>query len=183
MYLEWERLRERPESQEEIHAFVQEAYGWNDEQFIERVLKPFLLQQKVKTAVISEFGSSDEELEQEALSLVVLAREEGADFSALARAESHDAATANQGGDLGYFSRGSLEPQLEQVIFGMEIGQVSDPVKSSYGWHIIKLEDVLYGENGAAQTARARHILIRGFDFDEWVEQQKRKLAIFRLVR
>ncbi|MBI2050190.1 MAG: peptidylprolyl isomerase [Parcubacteria group bacterium] len=183
VYLEWERLRERPESQEEIHAFVQEAYGWNDDQFIERVLRPFLLQQKVKTALLSEFGKSDEELEQQALSLVVLAREEGADFAQLAREESYDAATAHQGGDLGYFGRGALEPALEQAIFGMEIGEVSDPVKSSYGWHIIKLEDVLYDENRVAQKARARHILVRGFDFDEWVEQQKRELAIFRLVR
>ncbi|MEK7189121.1 MAG: peptidylprolyl isomerase [Patescibacteria group bacterium] len=182
-YLEWERLREKPEGQEEISAFVQQAYGWSDEQFIERVLRPFLLQQKVKAALIGEFGKSDEDLEQEALSLVVLAREEGADFGALAREYSYDATTAGQGGDLGYFGRGALEPALEQAIFNMEIGEVSDPVKSSYGFHVIKLEDKLTDEDGVAQKARARHILVRGFNFDEWVESQKRDIPIFRLVR
>ena len=96
---------------------------------------------------------------------------------------SYDAATGPRGGDLGYFGRGVLEPALEQAIFGMSIGEISKPVESSFGYHIIKLEDLLYDDSGVAQKARARHILIRGFDFDQWVEQQKRELAIFRLVR
>ncbi|MBI2636741.1 MAG: peptidylprolyl isomerase [Parcubacteria group bacterium] len=181
--VEWERLKEKPESEAEIAQFLRTAYQWSDARFIERVLEPFLLQQKVKNALVQEFGSSDEDLEQEALSVYVLALEEGADFDALARQNSYDARTADQGGDLGYFGRGVLEPALEQAIFGMKIGEVSAPVKSSFGYHVIKLEDLLYDGSGVAVKARARHILIREFNFDEWVEQQKRELAIFRLVR
>ncbi len=183
VYLEWERLKEKPESEEDISTFLRTAYGWSDSQFIGRVLRPFLLQQKAKNALMLEFGKSNEDLEQEALGVYVLAAEAGADFSALAKQYSYDAATGPQGGDLGYFGRGVLEPALEQAIFNMKIKEISKPVKSSFGYHIIKLEDLLYDENGVAQKARAKHILVRGFDFDEWVESQKRELAIFRLVR
>jgi parvulin-like peptidyl-prolyl isomerase len=64
----------------------------------------------------------------------------------------------------------------------MEIGQISKPIKSSFGYHIVKLEDLLYSDTGVATKARASHILIRGFDFNEWIEKQKQELAIYRLV-
>lgn len=183
LYVEWERLKEKPESEAEIAQFLHAAYGWSDAQFIERVLAPFLLQQKAKNALTEAFGKSNEELEQEALSAYVLVAEEAADFAELAREYSYDSITGPRGGDLGYFGRGVLEPALEQAIFDMEIGEISKPVKSSFGYHIIRLDDLLYDDTGVATKARASHILIRGFDFDEWVEKQKRDLAIFRLVR
>ncbi|MBI2636718.1 MAG: peptidylprolyl isomerase, partial [Parcubacteria group bacterium] len=144
VYLEWERLKEKPESEEEISKFLRTAYGWSDSQFIGRVLRPFLLQQKAKNALIEEFGKSNEDLEQEALGVYVLAAEVGADFSELAKQYSYDAVTGPRGGDLGYFGRGVLPPALEQAIFSMSIGEISAPVESSFGYHVIKLEDLLY---------------------------------------
>ncbi len=65
----------------------------------------------------------------------------GADFDSLARAISEDVTTANRGGDLGYFSWGRMVDEFQEAAFALEIGQISDVVKSSYGYHIIKLED------------------------------------------
>jgi len=183
LYVEWNRLKEAPEGEKEISQFLDSAYGWTDSQYIQRVLAPFLLQQKVKNALIQEFGKSDEDLEQETLSLYVLASEDGADFSKLAKEYSYDSSTSSRGGDLGYFGRGTLDPVLEQAIFSMNIGEVSKPVKSSFGYHILKLDDLLYDDSGVAVQARAKHILVRGFDFEEWIEEQKRGLSVFRLVR
>ena len=65
----------------------------------------------------------------------------GADFAALARKESEDDQSKAQGGDLDYFGRGRMVKEFEEVAFSMPVGQVSDLVKSSFGFHIIKVTD------------------------------------------
>jgi hypothetical protein len=67
---------------------------------------------------------------------------EGAeDFETLAREYSQDRLTARQGGDMGFFGRGDMVPQFEDAAYALEPGQVSDPVETSYGWHLIRLEE------------------------------------------
>lgn len=65
---------------------------------------------------------------------------EGADFGELAKAESMDL-TNRRGGDVGYFKKGQLVPEFEEACLKLEIGQVSPIVKTSFGYHIIKLTD------------------------------------------
>lgn len=67
--------------------------------------------------------------------------EDGGDFAALAKEHSKDPGTKDDGGMLGYFSAGQMVPQFEQAAFALQKGQISPPVKSQFGWHIIKLED------------------------------------------
>jgi peptidyl-prolyl cis-trans isomerase C len=64
----------------------------------------------------------------------------GADFATLAKEKSKDPGAAD-GGDLGYFVKGQMVPEFSEVAFKMYPGQVSNPVKTQFGWHIIKVED------------------------------------------
>jgi len=64
----------------------------------------------------------------------------GADFVTLAKAKSKEPGAAD-GGDLGYFTKDQMVPEFSEVAFKLDKGQVSDPVKTQFGWHIIKLED------------------------------------------
>ena len=64
----------------------------------------------------------------------------GADFATLAKEKSKDPGAA-EGGDLGYFTKDQMVPDFADVAFKMYPGQVSNPVKTQFGWHIIKLED------------------------------------------
>ncbi|MDP3995551.1 MAG: peptidylprolyl isomerase [bacterium] len=180
---EWAQISQSETNSETIAEFIDKAYGWSPEQFKSRVLLPFLLQQKVIGALQAEYGLREDDLRKQSQAVYELVSREHADFAAIAEEISDDAATAHLGGDLGYFGRGTMEPGLEQVIFEMEIGEINMPVQSSYGWHIIKLEDMLYDDAGTAVSARARHILVAGFDFDEWLQTQKSERAIYRLVR
>jgi parvulin-like peptidyl-prolyl isomerase len=64
----------------------------------------------------------------------------GADFAELARQESDDTGTGAKGGDLGFFHRGQMVPSFEQAAFAMQPGDLSEPVKSPLGYHLIKVE-------------------------------------------
>ena len=64
----------------------------------------------------------------------------GADFATLAKEKSKDPGAA-EGGDLGYFTKDQMVPDFADVAFKMYPGQVSNPVKTQFGWHLIKLED------------------------------------------
>jgi peptidyl-prolyl cis-trans isomerase D len=70
----------------------------------------------------------------------------GEDFAKVAAEVSADAGTKAQGGDLPWLSRGQLPGAFEDALFAMQVGQISDPVRSDDGFHIIKLEEVRAGE-------------------------------------
>jgi len=64
----------------------------------------------------------------------------GADFAELAKKKSKDPG-ASDGGDLGFFTKDQMVPEFSNVAFSLEPGKISDPVKSQFGWHIIKVEE------------------------------------------
>lgn len=65
----------------------------------------------------------------------------GKPFEVLAMEKTTDPSGKQNGGDLGFFSKGMMVPEFEAVAFTLEPGKISDPVKSQFGWHIIKVEE------------------------------------------
>jgi peptidyl-prolyl cis-trans isomerase C len=65
----------------------------------------------------------------------------GGDFAAIAKAESDDAGSGAQGGSLGSFPHGAMVGPFDQAAFSLPVGQISEPVKSPFGYHIIKVEE------------------------------------------
>ena len=86
-------------------------------------------------------AQQEEKIKGKALSVLEKARA-GQDFSELAKEYSEDISTKDQGGDLGYFSRGRMIRPIEEAAFNVEKGQVSDLFKTTFGYHIVKVEDI-----------------------------------------
>jgi peptidyl-prolyl cis-trans isomerase SurA len=105
--------------------------------------------------------------------------EKGADFSELAYGYSDDPSAKANHGDLGYFTAFQMVYPFEDAAYSLEPGQVSDPILTSYGYHVIKLEE----KKPNPGEIRVSHILIRTDPADpESVDQAKRKIGNIHTV-
>ncbi len=107
----------------------------------------------------------------------------GESFSTLAKEFSKDKGSAEKGGDLGYFSRGKMVPEFEQAAAGLKPGEVSEPVKTRFGYHIIKLTDIKKGtpanfEQSAESIKKQILAEKRKNLFDSYVEKLKGELNV-----
>jgi len=84
-----------------------------------------------------------------------LATKPGADFAALAKQYSQDAGSAPQGGDLGFAERSFFVGPFADAVFSMHPGDVRGPVQTTFGWHVIKLEEIQPGKSKALEEVRA----------------------------
>jgi foldase protein PrsA len=98
----------------------------------------------------------------EALAKVIKGKlDNGDDFAQLAKENSVDTGTAENGGELGLFARGTMVTEFENAAFAMKPGEISDIVQSKFGYHIIKVNDVqtlnILKANGASEEEIAIH--------------------------
>jgi peptidyl-prolyl cis-trans isomerase C len=80
----------------------------------------------------------------------------GEDFAELAKSFSKDSGSASRGGDLGFFGRGKMIPEFERVAFGLKPGEVSKPLKTRFGYHIIKVTEKKEGTQLAFSDVKDR---------------------------
>jgi peptidyl-prolyl cis-trans isomerase D len=98
-------------------------------------------------------GKDDAEVKARAEAILTQAKA-GADFAELAKKSSEDEGTAPKGGDLDFFGRGKMVPEFDQAAFALKPGQISDLVKTQYGYHIIKLVDKKEGATRSLADVR-----------------------------
>lgn len=118
---------------------------------LEKVMAGAVSEEDVQTMYDAEFGAMDPAEEYNASHILVETKEEaaaikeeldgGADFAAVAREKSTGPSGPN-GGNLGWFGPGMMVPSFEAATIALEIGEVSEPVETQFGWHIIKLLEV-----------------------------------------
>ncbi len=146
------------------------------EKYYRRHLDKFEILEKVKASHILikvDEGADDAvRAEKKAFAEKLLERAKaGEDFAKLARENSDDAASAVNGGNLGYFTRGSMVKPFEQAAFSMKPGDISDLVETIFGYHIIKVEE--YTEPGVRSLAEAMD------EVKEGLRQEKAKQLAF----
>jgi peptidyl-prolyl cis-trans isomerase D len=119
----------------------------------------------------------DEERTKERLSDIRAEIEEGEDFADLAQEFSDDQGSAKNGGDLGWFGKGKMVAPFEEAAFSLKPGEMSEPVKSDFGWHLIKVFDER--KKGEEREIKASHILLKTQVSDETVDQLRLKAEEF----
>jgi parvulin-like peptidyl-prolyl isomerase len=119
----------------------------------------------------------DEEKTKERLLEIKKEIEEGGDFAELAKEYSDDKASAKDGGDLGWFGKGKMVKAFEEVAFALKPGEMSEPVKSEFGWHLIKVFETR--QEGEQQEIKASHILLKTQISQETVDQIRVKAEEF----
>lgn len=119
-------------------------------------------------------AEKEEELRERAEYVLEKAKE-GSDFASLAKEFSHDA-TGPEGGDLGWFSRGQMVPAFEDAAFALQEGDLSDVVRSDFGFHVIKVE-------GVRDRGVQPYELVQADVEEKYRRQEARRLAAIEAER
>ncbi|MFC1628366.1 peptidylprolyl isomerase [Gemmatimonadota bacterium] len=151
-----------------LQARMMDMLDWRPGQVSRRQAEEFLLEVGDELMILrSIFLEKPDELDTDALGLEMIAQlrrrivEDGEDFAVVAREHSADPGSRPLGGDLGSAPRGNFVPSIDDAVWSLPIGEVSEPIQSQFGWHLVQ---VLSRDQ---ENAHSRHILIAGVGIRE----------------
>lgn len=170
---EFNKLTENAGGPDKVKETLQKLYGWTVDDFKKKI-RFSLVQQKLADK-ISNDSSLNGVAKAKAEDLLKQIKG-GADFAELAKANSEDS-SASAGGDLGFITKSQTVAEFEEAAFKLEVGQVSDIVKTQFGYHIIKSIEK------KDDTVHVSHILIKGVDLESWLKEQRDKAKIGRYFK
>ena len=138
------------------------------------VMESQLYQQKLFEEIVGNLECTQEEVwaqhilvgEEELAKNIKLRLEEGEDWALMAATYSTDESNKNNSGDLGWFGMGQMVAPFEEAAFALEIGEVSDPVQTDFGWHIIR---VLGHEERSLTSSACQEF--RQTEFQKWLKE------------
>ncbi|WP_043932220.1 peptidylprolyl isomerase [Bacillus sp. EB01] len=109
--------------------------------------------------------------------------DKGEDFAALAKEYSTDTGNAESGGELGFFGKGDMVTEFEDVAFKLDVNQISEPVKTEYGYHIIKVTDKQAAKEAVYEESKEdvkEQIFQQKFqtEYPTWLEDAKKEYKI-----
>ena len=160
--------------------------GQTREDYME-MLRQTLLAQRVMETVTAGVTEEAEQVharhivvqtEEEAQGILA-ALEEGANFEDLARKQSVDEATRENGGDLGWFPRGLVAAELEEAAFALQPGQVSQPVRLGEGFHILQVLE----RDAARSLSLETQMDVQRSLFEKWLDELRASAQIERYIQ
>ncbi|MGH8499592.1 MAG: peptidylprolyl isomerase [Methylococcales bacterium] len=185
--LGWRRLAEIPTifvdsvqkmKKGELQGPIQSASGFHIIKLmdIEGIGKHVVIQTKVQHILLKTSDLFSDEDARKKLLALKLRIEDGDDFGVLAKAHSEDKASALKGGDLGWIGPGVLVPSFEEAMASLKPGEISDPVQTQFGWHLIKVLDRAERDNTDEYRKEQAREEIRKQKIEEETELWLRRL-------
>lgn len=167
------------EGYQSLYATVVADYNKNDgipEATLRYVVMVQLYRDKLQKQVIGDIPCSEEQVwaqhilvpDKQTADDVWQKLQQGGDWFALASEYSTDTSNKDKGGDLGWFKKGSMVPEFENVAFSLQVGQISEPIQTQYGYHIIRL----LGHEDRPLT-KTECDTLKNTKFDDWVKSAR----------
>ena len=169
----------------EFDLFEDEVFAeahLNREQYFDIWAKPRLARELVTARLTNDVAQTAEQVNaqhimgatEDLANQLYSEASNGADFSALARANSTDAQTAATGGELGWFTRDEVSTTFADAVFGLEPGQISQPFKNGDSWQIVRVNE----KEADRPLTDAQYNLAIQSAIDSWLDQQREKADI-----
>jgi foldase protein PrsA len=164
---QFESIAQQNGGREQVLTTLRELYGMDerafrnlmvDQLYLEKFKREVLVTVNVRHILVKDHNKANELVRQ---------AKEGADFTELARTHSEDTGSRDLGGSLGFVGRGATVKAFEEVAFTLAPGEISDPVQSQFGWHIIKVEE----RRGSIDQSYA-----------DWLAEAKQRTKIIKLL-
>lgn len=160
----YNKIADQSNGKDELKKVLQDMYGMKESDF-RNLITDQLIVEKLQNDLFVQVHAKHILIKDEAKAKEVLQKvKDGGDFAALAKEFSEDSGSKDNGGDLGWFGRGSMVKEFENAAFQLQLGQVTqDLVKTEFGYHIIKVEE----SKGQIDQA-----------FSQWFSDLKSKIKI-----
>jgi foldase protein PrsA len=153
-----------------VKTVLSQLYNLDDAEF-KRLIPDLLYREKIEKTLLERAHVKHILVSTESLANKVRGEVDGSNFGDKAKQYSEDKTTRDSGGELGFFDRGraeKLSPELAKVFFELQPGQISGPVKSQYGYHLIYLVE----KTGKEQKT-----------FEQWLEEKRGQTKIRRFLK
>ncbi len=147
------------------------------------IVRPQLARMKISEALIKEIPTSQEQVRAShillatrdaAVELIDTRLKAGEDFATVAKEVSTDTSSAVNGGDLGWFSRGVMTTPFEEAAFSLKVGEISEPIQTQFGWHIILVTDREENRPLTLTTLRS----VQQNALSRWIDEQQKNASI-----
>jgi peptidyl-prolyl cis-trans isomerase C len=150
--------------------------------YVKLIVRPAIAREKIEGTLLKDVGQTTAQVHaahilvdtKDLADSIYAELQGGANFEQTAREQSNDTATAENGGDLGWFAKGQMVQQFEDVAFSLQSGQVSQPFQTQYGWHILKVYE---SDPNRAMTDQQLQ-QYRDSIVSRWVDQRKADMNI-----
>lgn len=158
---------------------LNELYGWNIEQFKNKVVSPLILSGKLEFVFLEKNGRSAKlAMLQQKLSEI---KEDEDKFYEIASEINEDSTKASQG-DLGWTTIGESSPEFESIILNLKAGETSPVIETSYGYQIVRLEETSRMEEGKL-AYHVSQIFLKKPAFDDYLQEQISKARVINLIK
>lgn len=166
----------------QVEQTLSELYGWTVDEFKQKVVRELVLRSDVSDYLsennVPEYINPAKDRLVEVQSKLT---DDPESFANLAKEYSEDS-SATEGGDLGWFERGVMVKPFEDAAFALtEPNQISDPVQTTYGFHLIQLIERKEATETEAEQVHARHILIQ-YSLDDYLAEKESAGKVRRLI-
>lgn len=173
-YFDNEILPQAPGGIAEVEETLRKLYNWSVDDFKKNILEEVVLDDQLQKTIQNDETTANA-VRDRAQKLRDEIVNSDKPFSDFASENSDDTASAVDGGMLGYFGRGEMVPEFENAAFVLEVGAVSEIVKTQYGYHIIKVTN----KDTEGDRVEARHILL-SFPTPNSLVEEKRNVSTIK---